>query len=439
MTSSAIALLRIGPAARVPHPGSDARIARTADAGSLARVTQSGGSPAYGDNVDNPAARWMVRLRPIGDPLFAAAFAAAWLIGLGVTEGGPGGRPHLAVLVVIALAMTVPFAWRCTAPAAVAVVVFSAGTLQGILFRQELPIGFVLTALVGAYTIGSQLPWRASLLVGGYSLACVEAASVLTSTEGLPSKLFTAPLFMGLPWAAGRLVDRLRSQSHTLSGLNVRLEVERDGLARASVLEERSRIARELHDIVAHSISVMVVQAGAAEQLIEPGNRALEPLSVIRSTGRQALAEMRLLLGLLRAEDPEASSLAPLAGFGHISGLVDQVRRDGIAVTYDVRGEPVALPTGVDIAAYRLVQEALSNVRKHARASSAAVTLTFDRNTLCIEVVDDGVGAAGCVDGGTGHGLIGMRERVLLYGGSLTAGALEGRGWRISALLPFTA
>ena len=414
-------------------------IGRSGDRASVVRTTREVAVLAYRVSVDNPAARLMVRLRRVGDPIFAAAFALAWLTGLAVTEGGSAGRPHLAALVVLALAVTVPFAWRRKAPALVAVAVFSAGTVQAILFRQELPIGFVLTVLVASYSVGALLPWRTSLLVGGYALACVEAGSFLTSSEGLPSKLFTAPLFMGLPWAVGRLVARLRSQSRTLSSLNVRLELERHNLARASVLEERSRIARELHDIVAHSISVMVVQAGAAEQLLAPGDRALEPLSAIRSTGQEALVEMRLLLGLLRADDLQVSSLAPQAGLEHVGGLVEQVRRDGIAMTFDVRGEPVALPAGVDLAAYRLVQEALSNVRKHARASNASVTLTFDRGSLRIEVVDDGIGAEASGVGGEGHGLIGMRERVLLYGGHLSAGALDGRGWRITASLPLTA
>jgi len=264
----------------------------------------------------------------------------------------------------------------------------------------------------------------------------VFAGSLLTSPEGLVSELLTAPLFVALPWAVGRLGARLGRQRRALSDLNVRLEHERDAVARASVLEERSRIARELHDIVAHSISDMVIQAGAAEALVESGRDALEPLAAIRTTGQQALIEMRRLLGVLRTADADASVLIPQLGLGHIDDLIEQARRDGIAVAFAVEGDPVDLPPGVDIAAFRLVQEALSNVRKHARATSVAVTLGYQRDCLRLEVLDDGIGADGNDAGSVGHGLIGMRERVLLYSGTLSTGPRDGHGWHVSALLP---
>lgn len=382
--------------------------------------------------------RMPARLRALGDPLFAGAFAVAWLAGLGVSAaaGASADRARLAVLAVIGLAMTVPFAWRRRTPVTVTVVVFSAGTLQAVLYREELPIGFVFAVLVGAYSVGAHAPFRASLGAVVYALGCVFAGSFLTSREGLVSELLTAPLFVALPWAVGRLVARLGRQRRALSGLNVRLEHERDAVARASVLEERSRIARELHDIVAHSISVMVIQAGAAEALVECGRDALELLAAIRTTGQQALIEMRRLLGVLRSDDADASVLIPQLGLGHLDDLIEQARRDGIAVTFTVEGDPVDLAPGVDIAAFRLVQEALSNVRKHARATSVAVTLGYQRDCLRLEVLDDGIGADGNDAGSVGHGLIGMRERVLLYNGTLSTRPRDGHGWHVRALLP---
>ncbi len=267
----------------------------------------------------------------------------------------------------------------------------------------------------------------------------MEAGSFLTSREELSSKLFTAVLFVSLPWALGRLVARLRSQRGVLSSLNISLEHDRDAAARTSVLEERSRIARELHDIIAHSITDMVVQAGAAEQLIDAGNGAravLEPLGAIRTTGQQALIEMRRLLGVLRTDDVNACGLAPQPSLVHLDALIEQARRDGIAVSLLVEGDPVALSPGVDIAAFRLVQESLSNVRKHARATNVQVILRFERDCLRIEVLDNGIGELANSHSGPGHGLIGMRERVLLYGGTLHTGARDGAGWQVSALLP---
>jgi signal transduction histidine kinase len=381
--------------------------------------------------VHASGSRLLAQLRRIADPLCAGAFAAIWLIGAAVT-GGNSTRPHLATLEVLALAMSVPFAWRRRYPATVTVVVFSAGLLQALLFRDELPIGFVLTALVGSYSVGAHAPRRTAWLAGGYALVAAYIASFITSTEGLPSKLFTSPLFIGLPWAAGRLVARMAAQRSTLAKLNIQLEQERDAAARNSVLEERARIARELHDIVAHSISVMVVQAGAAEQFVDADSRAVEPLNAIRTTGQQALIEMRRLLGVLRTDD--VSVLAPQPGLANLDALVDTARRDGLAVNYAVHGNPVAMPTGVDIATYRLVQEALSNVRKHAHATSVDVTLRFERDCLRVDIADDGVGSQ--PNSPAGHGLIGMRERVLLYGGTLDTGAREGRGWHVSAQLP---
>jgi signal transduction histidine kinase len=338
--------------------------------------------------------------------------------------------------------LTVPFAWRRSHPVAVPVTVYTAGAVEALFHSGDLPIGFVIAALLAAYSVAAHASLRAALVVLGYGLASLELATLLTSPEGLASALLTAPIFTVLPWGVGRLVARLSGQRRTLESLNLRLEHEREEMARTSVLEERSRIARELHDIVAHSISVMVIQAGAAEQFVVHDEGVREPLEAIRTTGQQALTEMRRLLGILRTDDAAALSLAPQPGLASLDTLVEQARRGGLDVTVTVEGEPVPLPPGMDVAAYRLVQESFSNVRRHARATSASVALRFARGCLAIDVLDDGVGGPVPVHGSAGpagaggHGLIGMRERVSLYGGQLDAGPRAEGGWRVRAELP---
>jgi signal transduction histidine kinase len=212
------------------------------------------------------------------------------------------------------------------------------------------------------------------------------------------------------------------------------LEREREERARAAVAEERARIARELHDVVAHSVSVMVVQAGAERLALgDERDDTREVLSTIEQTGRQTLAEMRRLLGMLRRSDDEIE-LAPQPSMEHVAKLVDQVREAGLPVTLAVEGEPVGLPPGIDLSAYRIVQEALTNALKHAGPASARVTVRYGRDDLDLEIVDDGAGVANG-DGG-GHGLIGMRERVTLFGGNLAAGGRSGGGYAVRARLP---
>jgi signal transduction histidine kinase len=200
------------------------------------------------------------------------------------------------------------------------------------------------------------------------------------------------------------------------------------------VAEERARIARELHDVVAHSISVMVVQAGAERRALRDDRaETREVLETIETTGRQTLAEMRRLLGMLRRSDDEIE-LAPQPGMEHVDALVDQVREAGLPVTLDVEGRRVPLPAGVDLSAYRIVQEALTNALKHAGPASARVTVRYGDGELELDIVDDGAGA---VNGnGGGHGLIGMRERVTMFGGDLDAGARREGGYAVRARLP---
>jgi signal transduction histidine kinase len=208
------------------------------------------------------------------------------------------------------------------------------------------------------------------------------------------------------------------------------LERERESVLR----DERARIARELHDVIAHSVSVIIVQAGAAEPLVveDPG-QAREALRSIRSTASDALGEMRRLLGILREHGDELG-LAPQPSVASLDSLLEQAGAAGLTVALQVEGERRPLAPGVDLAAYRIVQEALTNTRKHAKAARAEVTVRYAPSSIEVEVVDDGATAA--VGNETGHGLIGMRERVALYGGVLDAGPCPGGGFAVRAVLP---
>jgi signal transduction histidine kinase len=215
-----------------------------------------------------------------------------------------------------------------------------------------------------------------------------------------------------------------------------RLEAERDAQAEIAAAAERARIARELHDVIAHHVSVMVVQAdGAGYALRSDLATAETALKAISCTGRQALTEMRRLLGVLRTTGDQAQ-LAPMPGLSELRELLDQARSAGLAVTYTLSGSPRELPEGAELAAYRVVQESLTNTRKHAGlAASAAVTLRYEPDGLTVEVTDDGM--ADPADGEpAGHGLAGMRERIEMYGGTVLAGPLPGGGFRVLARLP---
>ncbi|MGW5851635.1 sensor histidine kinase [Streptomyces sp. NPDC055254] len=266
------------------------------------------------------------------------------------------------------------------------------------------------------------------------------------STSGIENVLIT--VFMMVPFAlAWVLGDSLRTRRAYYAQLverNQRLENQREAQAKVAVAAERARIARELHDVVAHNVSVMVVQAdGAAYVMDVAPEQAKEALQTISGTGRQALAEMRRLLGVLRTGEPqESEDYVPQPDVEQIEVLVEQVREAGLAVDFEVEGAPRRLPSGVELTAYRIVQEALTNTRKHGGPDAkASVRLVYFDDGLGLLVEDDGRGSAhelyqdGGADG-AGHGLIGMRERIGMVGGTLDTGPRPGGGFRISALLP---
>ena len=236
-------------------------------------------------------------------------------------------------------------------------------------------------------------------------------------------------------WSIGDNLRRRRSYAAMLEERAVRLERAREEHARRLVLEERARLARELHDVVAHHVSMISVQAETGPYLLAAGEaRAADGFASIGATARQALTEMRRLLGVLREETVTPADLAPQPGVGEIEELVAEVRRSGLPVELSIRGTPRPLPAGVDLSAYRIVQEALTNVRKHAGSARAVVLMAYDDDALRLRVVDDGSDAP--PGDGAGQGLVGMRERVAMLGGHLRAGPDPSGGFAVAATLP---
>jgi signal transduction histidine kinase len=326
------------------------------------------------------------------------------------------------------LLMTLPLAWRRPAPLAVTIVVMGSWTAQSLLDDSTQPPQTALLALLLAlFSVAAHGDRRRALVGGGVSLA-----ALLVSTPS--DAVVMGPLFVGV-WLAGRLLHERQRLATVLRDRASALEREQEETARLAIAEERARIARELHDVVAHSVSVMVVQAGAERLALGAGQESTrETLLAIEKTGRQALAEMRRLLDMLRTEDEEVA-LAPEPSLEHLDSLVARVREAGLPVELRVEGKRAPVPAGVDISAYRIVQEALTNALRHAGPARARVVVRYGEADVEVEVADDGPGPK--EGDGTGHGLVGMRERVALYGGELTTGKADAGGYIARARLPF--
>jgi signal transduction histidine kinase len=289
--------------------------------------------------------------------------------------------------------------------------------------------------LAAAFLLGNLRDVRRA----GLGLAVVVGATE-TLIYNIPghsvNQLVFIPVDFVVAWVAGFAVRTWVEQAEVATSHATRAEQERDTATRVAVAEERVRIARELHDIVAHAVSVMVLQVGAVRhQLPDAMAEDRDALSAVEHAGRGALTEMRRLLNVMR-RDGDGVALAPQPGLDGLDSLVKEIGRAGLPVELHLDGESFALPPGIDLSAYRIVQEGLTNALKHARASHAEVTVRYAPDEVVIEVRDDGVGAT--PSDGHGHGLIGIRERVKLYGGEMTAGTSNGGGFTLSARLPLT-
>ncbi|MER5970658.1 sensor histidine kinase [Streptomyces sp. NPDC002055] len=385
-----------------------------------------------------------LRRHPTGVDTFWA-LPVVGLSGLWLAEGTfEANSRFVAVLTVFALGTVI--ALRRRAPEKMLLLAAATGVAQLIFGIEENPSNFGMLVII--YTAAANgAGWASRFALVGGLLA--PTLSLTRSPDDFPgASRIVGIVFLTVPfalaWVLGDSIRTRRAYYAQLEERAARLEKEREAQSKMAVAAERARIARELHDVVAHNVSVMVVQAdGAAYVLDAAPDQAKQALATISGTGRQALAEMRRLLGVLRTGEPgEGRDYVPQPDVGQLDDLIEQVRGAGLAVDFTVEGSPRPLPSGVELTAYRIVQEALTNTRKHGGPEAGAtVRLTYGDAELDLLVEDDGRGAQqelyteGGADG-LGHGLIGMRERVGMVGGRLDAGPRPGGGFRISAVLP---
>jgi signal transduction histidine kinase len=378
---------------------------------------------------------WPLARRYWFDALILAGLGLALagsVVGQGQTDG-PTGPLWFDVLAVVAI-ITPLFARRrfpLGAPVTVGVAVVLTSFVDERLVRFDF-----ITFLAGcsAVFLMGLLRQRSQAVAGLVLAVGVEALVAFRDPLGTFDDFIATSIVFGIVWTIAFAFGRKFEEADEAKERAARAEREREERARAAVTEERARIARELHDVVGHSVSVMTVQASAVRRLLRPEQlREREALLVVEQTGREALAEMRRMVGVLRRPE-EAPALAPQPSLQRLEKLVEQAREAGLTVELRIEGDPLPLPSGVDLTAYRLVQEGLTNALKHARAERAHVLVRYSAGDIEVIVSDDGRGA-GSGDGG-GHGLVGMRERVAVYGGELEAGPRPEGGYRLRARLP---
>jgi signal transduction histidine kinase len=468
----------------VPRPSLYRRVAGRLDPVSLLDNPIPAGDSRGGDSASARVLRpiWVRALEWIGplpsrrpdrawfrtsswpNAAWAAFLSILAVIGTAYTDSSSGP----VVLVVAMLAAVTPlalFAWRprlCEWLLVAAMVCWTVGTVM------QRDTGTDLAAMVAIYTIGTKRTWRRTFAALAATLAAMLAVTILRQqysslVEVLASGVVIAAVYSALA-ATGLYLGTRRAYIRTLvertedlERERELLERERDLMARQAVAVERARIARELHDVVAHHVSVMVIQAGAAQASLPPdAGAAGQAIEAIRETGREAMAEMRRLLGLLRSEEAaegEAESAtavlsdarAPQPGVTDLEALVERTREAGISVALEIVGSPSRVPAGVDLSVYRVAQEALTNTLRHAGpGAQASLRLRFEPDWVSLECRDDGHGkpaleAVERRNAGLGHGLVGMRERVALFGGTLEAGPIPGGGYRVLARFPIHA
>jgi signal transduction histidine kinase len=376
----------------------------------------------------------------VGDSLLAALIASFDLLlfisRVAVSpEGELEPEPWYITLPLI-FGVVAPLAFRRKYPITAAYVMVGVGIAHSVL---EIGIASMFTTCIALYTLVAYVSRRSALLF----LAVNEVVSLVQTPWQIPEQwvttLIVVNLSLAFSWALGEFVGARRAYHAELEQRLRLLETERDQQARIAVAEERARIARELHDVVAHAVSVMVVQAdGAAYAVRTQPDLAERAVKTIASTGRDALAELRRLLGVLRSEDTD-SERTPQPGTQSLSELAGRVRAVGLPVQLDIVGNVDDLPAGVGLGIYRIVQEALTNSLKHAGpGTSASVRVERNGDRVELSIVDDGRRSSRALVGVSGgNGLIGMRERALVFGGTLDAGPRSGGGWQVTASLPF--
>jgi signal transduction histidine kinase len=379
--------------------------------------------------------RWIGRARRVDRKWYDRALAAAFVVA-GITEllVSWEGDHKLAACALGTIAYGA-LAWRRSRPVIAGVVMFACWTVTNVALGDIEGLNLPLVSVVFmAYAMGAfaQGPWAVAAPI----VLVVGMESIIST---FPDNVFTdyvfPPMFGVIAWLAGRGLRTRARLTEELHEAAVRAQEAHELQIARAAADERRRIAREMHDVVAHSVSVMVVQAGGARRILEQDpQRAVEAAAHIEDVGRAALTEMRRLLGMMHHGEEEAGR-APQPTLRELDSLIARSRAAGLPVTLVVEGAPQPLPPGKDLAAYRVVQEALTNAIKHAGAAPTSVTVRWEPSCLELEIVDRG-GKAMNGSNGSGHGLVGMEERMRLYDGSLRAGPAAGGGFEVVARLP---
>jgi signal transduction histidine kinase len=376
-------------------------------------------------------------LRRYGDLIVAVALAIAFEIELLTTFQADVDK--MPALVVLGLLATLPLAYRRTLPLASFVVVWC-GMISLAILVNRLPdesFAFTLVFFFSLYSVGAHSTGREAWATG--ALVTFGVGLFVASDDDpfeLADILFAAA-FVGGPWAAGLAIRLRRRREQHLRARAVQLELDRHELARRAVADERARIARELHDVVSHAISVTILQARGGRHMLGVDDAAArEAFEAIDRTNQQALGDMRRLLSLLRESDEELG-LAPQPSLRGLEALAAEARTSGQQVEVAISGDPRDLPPGVDLSAYRIVQEALTNVRKHAGHARAWVTVHYGTDDVDVAVRNDGPVDHSAVNGELGHGLVGIRERVAVVGGDVSIGPCPEGGFLVHARLPY--
>jgi signal transduction histidine kinase len=374
------------------------------------------------------------------DSVFAALVLAAGLVSLGNEPTPTNPTPTDALAVALVIVGFGAIALRRRFPLSVLVVV-TVATMVYVL-RDYPENGLPVMALISLYALASLRERRVWLGAVTVFLGLLVVSAIVNPDESSPLNFIGNVAIFGIAAVYGDSVRVRRAYTATVEARAADLERNQQTEAQRAVAEERLRIARELHDVVAHTMSVVAVQSGVGAHVIDSDPaEAKRILETIKVTSREALAEMRRLLGVLRDQETEgggirSAALAPVPGLGGLESLAQGMREAGVPVTVNVVGARHVVPPGVDLCAFRIVQEALTNVLKHAGPARAEVDVVYRPDSVTVVVNDDGRGASATEPSG-GHGLLGMRERVAVFGGELATGPRVGGGFRVTATLPY--
>jgi signal transduction histidine kinase len=390
-------------------------------------LSHVGSGRGYAQGV-SPALRAWLRSPParVVDVLLTLLVGVP-TVGASIANGSGQGRT--AEGMIFGVAATLPLLVRRRRPFLVLAVIVADSMLA------DVSVAFQLPLIIALYTIGANRSWEATIAAIGAVVAAAAIYALAGGPDVAVGEIVGIALLCSIAAGTGLYIGSKRMSIATLEEQAARLARERELLTEAAVAEERVRIAQELHDVIAHNLSLIVVQAQALGATAGD-ERVTDATDGIADLGRRTMGEMHRTLRLLRARD-DAPELAPQPGLDDLDDLLARSRAAGLPVELAVEGAPRRLAQSVDLSAFRIVQEALTNVFKHAARAPTSVTIAYGQRALELTIVDRGGGGDGHAEGPGGHGLIGMRERTALFGGTLTAGPRSGEGFEVRASLPY--